>query len=84
MPKELLKCFIVSWFGYLIFLLLAVTFGVFYYPIHSWLFADQWRWDSFERTMRFYKVCVPASFFVALIVTFAEWTKMRKKDKKPD
>ena len=85
MFKELFKYFIVSWLGYLLFLLIGIALiSGLYYPIHSWLFTGEWRWDSFERTMRFYKACVPASFFVALIITFAEWTEMRKKDKNPD
>ena len=84
MIKELFGYFYRSWIVNLVGLSLIVSFGVLYYPIHSKLFAGQWQWDSFERTMRFYKACVPASFFVAIILTFNEWTELRKKDKTPD
>ena len=84
MFKELLKYFFAGWLYSLIFFLISMLLLELYYPVHSWLFTGEWRWDSFERSMRFYKACVPASFFMALIVTFAEWTKMRKKDKKAD
>ena len=84
MFKRLLSYFLQSWLINFIVLLIIVTLSGLYYPIHSWLFADQWRWASFERSVRFYKACVPASFFVALILTFNEWTELRKKDKTPD
>lgn len=84
MVKDITKLFFVMWLINFFVLLTIVLLGDFYYPVHSWLFTGQWRWDSFERSMRFYKACVPASFFVALIITFAEWTEMRKKDKKTD
>jgi hypothetical protein len=84
MIKDLLRYLFVSWLGYLIFLLLGVGIIELYYPVHSWLFTGEWRWDSFERSMRFYKACVPASFGVALILTFNEWLEMKDKTKKSD
>ena len=84
MIKDLLRYLFVSWLGYLIFLLLGVGIIELYYPVHSWLFTGEWRWDSFERSMRFYKACVPASFGVALILTFNEWLEMKDKAKKSD
>jgi hypothetical protein len=82
MIKNLLRYFFVSWLGYLIFLLLSLGVIELYYPVHSWLFTGEWRWDTLERSMRFYKACVPASFGVALILTFNEWLELKDKNKK--
>ena len=84
MFKVLRSYFFQSWLINFVVLAIIIAFAQLYYPIHSWLFAEQWRWASFERSIRFYKACVPASFFVALILTFNEWTELRKKDKAPD
>ena len=82
--KELLKLFLVMWLINFFVLLIIVAFGDVYYPIHSWLFTGEWRWDSFEHSIRFYKACVPASFGIALIITFNEWLELKDKSKKSD
>ena len=84
MIKNLFSYFYQSWIVNFIVLVVIVMLSGFYYPLHSWLFAGEWRWDTFERSMRFYKACVPASFGVALILTFNEWLKMKDKTKKSD
>lgn len=82
MFKHLVGLFIVMWLVYLAALLIIVASTDLYYPIHSWLFADQWRWDSDERSLRFYKACIPASFIVAVVYTFKEYVDVKLKSKK--
>jgi hypothetical protein len=75
--------FFVYWFTSFIMLILILAILELYYPIHSWLFAGEWRWDSVERSMRFYKACIPASFIVAVGCTIKECvdTKLKSKNK---
>ncbi|HEY8117609.1 MAG TPA: hypothetical protein VIE91_00070 [Methylophilaceae bacterium] len=82
--KELLKLFLVMWVINFFVLLVIVFLAELYYPIESWISTDQWRWDTFERSMRFYKACIPASFFIALIIAFNEWLEIKDKAKKAD
>lgn len=84
MTKKLFNCFYQSWIVNFIVLVVIVMLSGLYYPIHSWLFTGEWRWDTFERSMRFYKACVPASFGVALILTFNKWLDIKDKAKKSD
>ena len=84
MLKELFELFYRLWIvGFLAFLVI-ISLAELYYPIHSWMFTDQWRWDSIQRVMRFYLSSIPCSFFVAFILTFRQWIEMRNKDKKAD
>lgn len=80
-----LIAFFVSWVTGFIFLVLVLGLGELYYPIHSWLFAGEWRWDSFERSMRFFIACIPASLIGAVGYSLKEYLDMklkRKNDKK--
>lgn len=73
--------FFLSWATGFIFLVLILAIGQLYYPIHSWLFTGEWRWDSFERSMRFYKACIPASFIGAVVYTIKEYVDVKLKSK---
>lgn len=84
MLKHLVGLFFVMWLIYSFVLLIAVTFAELYYPIHSWLFAGQWRWDSAARAMRFYKACIPASLIVAVVYTIKEYVDIKIRAKNPE
>lgn len=84
MIKGLIIYFFGFWFIWLLFLTLVVTFCVLYYPVHSWLFLDAWAWDSWERSLLFYKTSIPTSLFIAVILTINQWHEMRKEKKKTD
>ncbi len=81
MLKYFIGFFLVMWVVYFVVLILIIALGQLYYPIHSWLFAGEWRWDSFERSIRFYKACIPASFIVATVYTIKEYVDARLKSK---
>lgn len=84
MLKELFVLFYRCWIVAFLMLLASISLAVLYYPIHSWMFADKWRWPSLGYTMRFYLGCILGGFIMALGVTFNYWLGMRKKDKKAD
>ena len=84
MLKELFVLFYRLWIVGFLALLVGFSLILLYYPFHSWMFADKWRWPSFEYAMRWYAACVPFSLIMALGVTFNYWIEIRKKDKKPD
>ena len=84
MLKELFGYFYRCWIVDFLALLAIFSLIVLYYPFHSWMFADKWRWASLDYTIRFYLSSIPCSFFMALILTFRQWIEMRNKDKKAD
>ena len=84
MLKELFVLFYRLWIVGFLALLVGFSLILLYYPCHSWIFADKWRWASLNYTMRVYLSSIPCSFFMALILTFRQWIEMRKKDKKAD
>ena len=84
MLKELFVLFYRLWVVGFLATLVILSLVLLYYPFHSWMFADIWRWASLDYTIRVYLSSIPCSFFIALILTFRQWIEMRKKDKKPD
>ncbi|SNR93268.1 hypothetical protein SAMN05192560_1815 [Methylobacillus rhizosphaerae] len=84
MLKHLVGLFFVMWFIGLCVFLVIITFAELYYPIHSWIFADQWRWDSAERAIRFYQACIPASLIIAVLYTVKEYVDIKIRAKNPE